>query len=370
MLQRRQLLLGLSGLALAPALPARAAVPVDAAALLKATPAPAVAGAVVGPKGVEDIVFAGVRRIGAPDPVGRDDLWHLGSNTKAMTAALYGRLVEQGAARWGATLTELFPQVAVDPAFAPVTVEQLLGHRSGIVDAPIIQGGWLLRAHQDKRPLPVQRAELAGQILAAPPAGQPGAFAYSNMGYILAGSAIERITGQGWEEAMTSRLFKPLGVTAAGFGPPTGANPWGHRPGGGGLVGVDPSGFADNPPALGPAGRIHMTLTDYGRFLRLFLGGEGLLKPATVSRLTTPVPGEGRPYALGWAVSAPAWSPGPLIAHEGSNTMWHAVSFVSPGLKRAFVGVCNGPPDASGQSARKMADALRVQVAPDAKDAA
>jgi CubicO group peptidase (beta-lactamase class C family) len=359
MLQRRQLLLGLSGLALAPALPARAAVPVDAAALLKATPAPAVAGAVVGPKGVEDIVFAGVRRIGAPDPVGRDDLWHLGSNTKAMTAALYGRLVEQGAARWGATLTELFPQVAVDPAFAPVTVEQLLGHRSGIVDAPIIQGGWLLRAHQ-----------LAGQILAAPPAGQPGAFAYSNMGYILAGSAIERITGQGWEEAMTSRLFKPLGVTAAGFGPPTGANPWGHRPGGGGLVGVDPSGFADNPPALGPAGRVHMTLTDYGRFLRLFLGGEGLLKPATVSRLTTPVPGEGRPYALGWAVSAPAWSPGPLIAHEGSNTMWHAVSFVSPGLKRAFVGVCNGPPDASGQSARKMADALRVQVAPDAKDAA
>ena len=36
-----------------------------------------------------------------------EDKWHLGSNTKAMTAALFGRLVDQGRARWGARVVDL-----------------------------------------------------------------------------------------------------------------------------------------------------------------------------------------------------------------------------------------------------------------------
>lgn len=374
MLYRRDLLTGLAGLGLGAGLAlstcraeARQAEAMEAVDLILArTGAPALGGMMVSDQGVQSILCAGRRRVGFDEAVQRDELWHIGSNTKAMTAALYGRLVDEGRAQWDATLAQLFPTVAVDPAFASVTIRQMMGHRAGILDAPVMQGGFLLKAHQDKRPAAAQRRELAASLLSAPPAGPVGAFAYGNLNYVLAGAAIEQITGQAWEEAIAERLFKPLGMITAGFGAPTGDNAWGHRPGPNGLVPVDPAGLADNPPILGPAGRVHLDLADYGRFLKLFLtDGGGLLKPRTLQQLITPVPGPGPSYALGWGVSQPPWGQGAVLSHEGSNTMWHAVTLVAPARKLAFVGVCNAGPDASKGAARLMALHLRQQFAPD-----
>jgi D-alanyl-D-alanine carboxypeptidase len=370
MLDRRDLFTGLSGLGLLSAAGARAeTAPVgpDLAAILQASGAPAIAGVVLTDKGVIHAVQAGLRHVGSADPVGPNDQWHIGSNTKAMTAALYGTLVQAGKASWEATLAGLFPGLTLDPAWNAVTVRQLLGHRAGVQDAPLMRTGWLMRAHGDKRPLVEQRAELAKAVLTLPPAGQPGAFAYSNIGYILAGAAIERITGQPWEEAITARLFKPLKMDSAGFGPPVGANPWGHRQTADGFQAMDPAGLADNPAALSPAGRVHVALADQAKFARLFLtGGSDLLSPETLKTLSTPVPGEGNPYALGWGVvEGRAWARGPVLTHEGSNTFWHAVATIAPGRKLAVLTACNAAPDASRGAARTLAVALRQQFAPD-----
>src|SRR5262245_32125177 len=56
---------------------------------------PAMAAALVTSRGVEMIGAVGVRKAGFPDAVTLDDLWHLGSDTKAMTATLIARLVER-----------------------------------------------------------------------------------------------------------------------------------------------------------------------------------------------------------------------------------------------------------------------------------
>lgn len=45
---------------------------------------------------IESIDVAGVVRRGADDAVVESDAWHIGSCAKALTAALYARLVEQG----------------------------------------------------------------------------------------------------------------------------------------------------------------------------------------------------------------------------------------------------------------------------------
>ncbi|MFT4253595.1 MAG: serine hydrolase domain-containing protein, partial [Caulobacter sp.] len=246
--------------------------PVDPTAVLAETGAPAVAGLVSDADRVILEASGGLRRVGSPDRIGPREPWHIGSNTKAMTAALYARLVEAGQAKWGATLVELFPGVKIDPAWSSTTIEQVMSHRSGIADGSMMASGWLMRAHADRRPLPIQRAEVAARLLGSPPAGRPGSFEYANFNYILAGAAIETITGAAWEETIRARLFQPLGIESAGFGAPTGDAPWGHLPApGGGLTPVDPSGPADNPPALGPAGTAHMTLADHARFARLFL---------------------------------------------------------------------------------------------------
>lgn len=304
-------------------------------------PPPALAGAVVTADGFDWRGVAGVRRAGDEAPATLDDLWHLGSNTKAMTSALYARLVEQGRARWGATVPELFPDLTIDPAWATITIEQLMAHRSGLVDARALGLSWLIRARTDERSLPAQRTALAEAVFAAPPTGETGTFSYSNGGYTVIGAAIERITGQSWEEAITAELFVPAGITSAGFGAPRGDQPWGHmstpttRP-----QPVDPEGVSDNPQAMAPAGTAHMTLDDYARFVRLFLtDGGGVLSPQSVRRLTTP--DEGADYALGWIVRPQAWAQGPVLAHEGSNTMWHAFVAIAPELGLGIVTLSN-----------------------------
>lgn len=335
--------------------------------ILDMTDAPALGGAVVTPEGLTFLEAAGLRNRGRPDKVTKDDLWHLGSNTKAMTAALYGRLVEEGLAKWGATLPELFPDLKLDPAWSRTSIEQVMSHRAGVSDGPVINTGWLLKAQSDKAPMTAQRTALASTALTVPPAGRPGQFEYANLNYILAGAAIERIVGEPWETAITERLFKPLGMATAGFGAPRGAQPWGHRRlpmGVGGLIPMDPEGAADNPAAMGPAGTVHASLTDYAKFVRLFLtDGGGYLKPETIAHLTTPPPGAD--YALGWGVAADKpWAKGPRLGHEGSNTMWHAVAIVAPARGVAIIAVSNAFPSGEVGAARTLVDQLQQRFVP------
>ena len=223
-------------------------------------------------------------------------------------------------------------------------------------DADALGMVFFMTARGDPRPLPEQRRAVVERILGAAPTGTKGAFEYANANYMLVGAAIEQITGQPWEETIQAELFAPLGLNSAGFGAPKtnttgGANVWGHRGKGPDRTAVDPvNPGADNPAALGPAGTVHMSLADYGRWLRLFLtDGDGWLKPETIRRLTIPGPGEGLPYALGWiAPPQVPWAGGPVLTHDGSNTLWYATAIVAPARGLAFISLSN---EGAGQTA-------------------
>jgi CubicO group peptidase (beta-lactamase class C family) len=76
----------------------------------------------------------GTRRIGSDIPVTINDRFHIGSDTKAMTALLAAMLVEAGKLRWDATVGAIFPELVATMAagVAGITLEQLLSHTSGI----------------------------------------------------------------------------------------------------------------------------------------------------------------------------------------------------------------------------------------------
>lgn len=327
------------------------------AAAFEGSGAPALAGAVIGRDGLIWTAATGVRAAGGEDAVTDHDMWHLGSNTKAMTAMLYGRLVEDGLARWGATLPELFPDLEVDPAWAETTVEDLMTHRAGLLDEAVLDLPTRSAGFSDPRPVDEQRTDLTRRALNQPPTGEPGVFAYGNLNYILVGAAIERITRTTWEQAMQAQLFQPLGITTAGFGPPVGDQPRGHMNLGGPVPVQPDQPGSDNPPFLGPAGTAHMTLEDYGRFLVPFLtDGGGVVTPGTIAHLTTPP--EGGDYALGWGVATNSpLTGGPMLAHEGSNTMWHVTTIVAPARGMAVVGVSNDH-TRGGPATRRLAAAL------------
>ena len=56
---------------------------------------------------------SGIRHQGESAQIGPADFWHLGSNTKAMTATMIGRLVDAGALSWTTTPLDVFPELPV-----------------------------------------------------------------------------------------------------------------------------------------------------------------------------------------------------------------------------------------------------------------
>ena len=73
---------------------------------------PAMAAALVTSKGLVTVGAVGTRKRGTETAVTLNDQWHLGSDTKAMTATLVAKLIEKGRLKWDSTVAEVFPDLA------------------------------------------------------------------------------------------------------------------------------------------------------------------------------------------------------------------------------------------------------------------
>lgn len=308
---------------------------------------PAIGGAIVTRDGIEAIGVAGVRIRGGKEAATIDDLWHLGSCTKAMTATLIGVLVDEGVLRWDMTLAEAFPELvpSANDAYRKVTIELLLTHRAGVPGDLRADGLWGRLWTHPGTPVE-QRRTLTEEVLKKAPVHAPATkYQYANAGYAIAGHIAETKTGVAWEELITKKLFAPLGITSAGFGAPGVAGkadqPRGHRDAG---RAVEPGKGADNPAAIGPGGTAHMSMTDWAKFIRLHLnagaGRPELISAPVFAKLHAPFVGDGERYAMGWGVTERPWG-GTVLTHSGSNTMWYCVTWISPSKEFAVLVVSN-----------------------------
>ena len=326
---------------------------------------PALAGAIVTGKGLVTMAVIGVRKAGTEIPATVEDKWHLGSDTKAMTATLIGVLVEQGKLKWETTIEQVFPEIAADlqPDLRGVTLLHLLSHRAGL-PANIL---WMA-VSKPGAPVSQQRLECVKMLAKIKLLSAPGAtFLYSNLGYVIAGAVAEKTMSSSWEDLITKLVFDPLGMKSAGFGgvgtPGEIDQPWGHGADGKPVSGNGPA--VDNPPVLGPAGTVHCTLEDWAKFVSDHLRGErgekALLKPETYRKLDTPP--FGGEYALGWLVVEREWGGGTVLTHAGSNTMNYAVAWLAPKLGFAVLVTTNQGGPAAGNACDEAAGALiRLQT--------
>ena len=96
---------------------------------------PALGAALITSRGIEMSGVTGVRKTGADVAATINDQWHLGSDTKAMTAVIIAAFVERGKLTWETTLGDAFKDLAatfpVD--FRAITVTQLLSHHAGLI---------------------------------------------------------------------------------------------------------------------------------------------------------------------------------------------------------------------------------------------
>lgn len=313
---------------------------------------PALACAVVLSNQIVGLGAVGLRRTGVTSaPVTIQDKWHHGSLTKAMSATLAAMVVEEGKIGWNTTLAEVFPDWApkMNPAWRGATLEQLSSNRGGAPGDLGPSGIWTLLWNFAGTPREARRL-LLEKLTVLPPSSPPGTqYEYSNAGFSLAGHMLETRLGKPWEELLTERLFRPLGMDSAGFGVPATPRyldqPWGHQLVGGQPSAIEPGTSADNPPAIGPAGTVHCSVIDLAKYVAFHVAGHrgdtALLKQSSFLKLHQAYPSNEN-YGHGWIELERPWAaPGKAYTHTGSNLQWISVIWFAPARQFGVVALCN-----------------------------
>jgi CubicO group peptidase (beta-lactamase class C family) len=159
----------------------------------------------------------GVKELGKHDPVGADTLFIAASNTKALTTLLLGQLVDEGKMRWDQPVTELFPAFKLGDAATTkqVQVQHLICACTGM---PRQDLEWLFEYRNET---PASAMKLLGTMRPTSRFGE--VFQYSNLmaaaaGYIGGAKAVPgKEWGVAYDEAMRTKVFEPLGMTATTF---------------------------------------------------------------------------------------------------------------------------------------------------------
>ncbi len=152
------------------------------------------------------VAASGERRRGSGIPVTVDDRWHVGSITKSMTATLLAVLEDDGllSARHGAAL---LPDIEMAGGWRGCTLHHLLTHTAGARANFPIQRVWPDTAEE----LVAARRRFIAAVLAKEPKSPAGErFAYSNVGYTIAGHIAETVGGKPYEALLRERVFLPL----------------------------------------------------------------------------------------------------------------------------------------------------------------
>ena len=298
--------------------------------------APGMIAAIISSEGVIAIASAGERKAGSGILFTTDDVVHLGSCGKAMTATMLATLVTEGKLSWDIKLIEAIPELKnrIHTDYYKITLWQLLTHRAGIPK------NWSNSDRYNSKEIEKRRLAIIENNLKSPATYEIDKFHYSNFGYVIAASMAEQITGLSWEVLMKQRLFDPLGMSSAGFGNPNISKstdqPWGHKK----YVWKWWPSEAYYDELIGPAGRIHCNIADWAKFISLWLTSENpILEHKYLDKLIDPVGDHF--YAGGWGVAEHAWAKGITFNHSGSNEIWYASVIVTPKLDRAFVVATN-----------------------------
>ncbi|MDZ4863193.1 MAG: serine hydrolase domain-containing protein [Gemmatimonadota bacterium] len=234
-------------------------------------------------------------------------IYQSGSLGKQFTAAAIMLLVQEGKLSLADSVTGIFPDA---PArWGAVTIRHLLTHTSGAGDYP---EDFDYRRDQTED-------EMTALVLSRPFDFSPGAkWQYSNLGYMLLGAIIHRVSGQFYGDLLHDRIFLPFGLRTARIISEADIVP--NRAAGYRMV----EGQLKNQEWVSPVvnttadGSLYLTVRDIARWDSL-LYSDDLLTPESLREITTPVvlnSGMTYPYGFGWRVGSANGRR--IMAHSGS----------------------------------------------------
>jgi CubicO group peptidase (beta-lactamase class C family) len=267
----------------------------------------------------------------APSPVPTTEtLWDIASLTKVvgMTSAMM-QLVESGKVDLDAPVQRYLPEWT-GPGKERVTVRDLITHRSGL---PAFKQYFKLNLSPDST---------LRLFFATPLDTTPGArMVYSDIGAILLGKIVERVSGESLDAYLARHVFGPLGMRDTRYRPdssllsriaPTEKDPWRGRH-------IRGEVHDENAAALGGVSAhagLFSSAHDLQRLARVYLNGGALdgarlARSATVRQFTTVQDSIFSSRALGWDTPSENSSAGhfitrPAFGHTGftGTSFWVA----------------------------------------------
>jgi CubicO group peptidase (beta-lactamase class C family) len=228
-------------------------------------------------------------------PVKPETIFQSGSMGKQFTATAVMMLIEDGKLELDDKITKFFPDSP--ESWRNITVRHLLTHTSGMTDYP--QDFDFRRDYTED--------ELFQRAKSIPLAFQPGEkWSYSNLGYVMLGILIHKVSGKFYGDFLHERVFKPLEMSTARVISEADIIP--NRAAGYRLV----NGQVKNQNWVSPAlnttadGALYLTVYDMARW-DAALYTEKLLKKSSLEQMWTPVKlnnGQTHPYGFGWALGS------------------------------------------------------------------
>ncbi|NRB46772.1 MAG: beta-lactamase family protein [Saprospiraceae bacterium] len=328
---------------------------------------PAVAIALIRPDTIY-IGIAGSKQVGQQMPIGKDDLFHIGSNTKAFTSLLAAYLVEQGHINWTDSLLQIVPELDLpeNDAYRGVTLEQLLSHRAGIAPYESADSKEFRAVPKDIQLMDDPRLVFAKVALSfAPASSKDQNHLYSNGGYILAALMLERATRTSFEELLIE-MGEKLGLTLR-FGFPIDEENevvLGHRKSFlGFLLGkryhsLDPNNSFSMPKYFRPAGDVAISVSDFAIWvqyhLRGLVGHDHFISSENYQKLHYGFPD----YGLGWYNGLIGGGPERFSYHGGSLGTFSSAVMLSATRKTGIVILVN----AESKQVQQLKQTLRIEL--------
>jgi CubicO group peptidase (beta-lactamase class C family) len=288
--------------------------------------------------------YSDLKRTSAVQPT---DMFRLASVSKPITSIAIMKLVEQGKLSLNDTVfgknkildQKYYTSVISDKRIFSITVKDLLEHTAGWdrdvscdgydhSDAPFFP---LHVTDVEHAPNPVGDSTLIRFMLRKGLNYSPGRiFAYSNVGYLVLGKVIEKVSGKRYEDYVQQNIFSPLGIHSIHLGKNLKSQKLEHEVeyfcddltqscyGYGAMVPSQYGGF--NLEAMNAHGGWVGSAPDLCRLLLAIDGNSdhtNILKPATVQQMKTSS-GINPYYAKGWCVNGGnCWHTGSI---DGSAT--------------------------------------------------
>jgi len=230
----------------------------------------------------------GVRDIKNNLPVTDQTLFPIASITKSFTVATLGTLATEGKLDWDKPVREYLPDFRLydDVLTARVTPRDLVTHRTGL---PRHDATWYRSG--------LTREEMYARLrYLEPNRDLRREFQYNNLMFMTAGYLAGKLAGSTWEDAVTARIFQPLGMRSSNFdfgASFKSASDVAHPYRKDDKEAVHEAEIYAGDKALGPAGAIVSNLSDMTQYLLMYMnhgkhGDRQIISEADIKQMSSP----------------------------------------------------------------------------------